>query len=362
MPPAANVSILKKFKSRLNAEWEQNPICDLHGYECPCRRRFIRTTSLYRWMEVKEDDESETNVERLLKEVNPIKVPFPASILKGEKRCVLVFCILLERDRGDLIYVFQRAGIVDEHLDISEYNLQRLKDELKEYNIPDINRITEDFERQKWAYCPGRLELCMDKSFEHQLRLPFCKREEASDKGGTAFVFRVVVHEEFVSDKLKEHLGTPFDSPRYGKVSTTDLIFCIENVIDRLQCYKLAIKSYSEHQKTAYKAEVQAYRGLADKPGMLRYFGCYSCNEQGFKRYNILLEFGTMDLLTYFENQSSPEEEAEIIRCWKLIFKIAKAIRTVHELTYGEELYNGSVLIPPYPLTICLTKSVGIST
>lgn len=104
--------------------------------------------------------ESKTNVERLLEEVNVIKVPFnsgPESIFKGDNRCVLVFSILLKQNRGNLIYVFQSAEIIDEHLNNPDYNRQKLADKLNLYKIADIDTIIKQFERKKWAFCPAHL-------------------------------------------------------------------------------------------------------------------------------------------------------------------------------------------------------------
>ena len=230
MASAANVSILEIFKSKLNAGLEVLPICHLHNFPCHCEDQFIRTASLYRWMEHKEDDESKTNVERLLEEVNAIPVLFPDSILKGEKRCVLVFSILLKQDRGNLIYIFQSAGIIDEHLGVSHYKLSGLEEKLKDKKISDFDTIINRFERQKWEYCPARLELDMNKTFEDRLRLPFCERKKVNNKGGETIDFQVIVQEEFLSDKFKKSLGIPFKTQKFGPVSTTDLIFFIEDV------------------------------------------------------------------------------------------------------------------------------------
>ena len=117
-----------------------------------------------------------------------------------------------------------------------------------------------------------------------------------------------------------------------------------------LQCYELAVKSYSENRKTAYESEVQAYKGLANKPGMLRYFGRYSHPEQGHTMYNILLEFGQKDLLEYFWDTTPPTESVDIIRRGELICEIAKAIRSFHQLVHGARTYHGLAPIPPFSL------------
>lgn len=113
---------------------------------------------------------------------------------------------------------------------------------------------------------------------------------------------------------------------------------------DELQCYQLAVKSYSKSQKETYDSEVEAFKGLHDRPGMVRYFGCYSHQHgedgEGLM-YHIVLELGRMDLVEYFYEHHPPELPAEIVRYWKSMCKIAEAIRTVHQLAHGREIYYG---------------------
>ena len=229
--PGADASILEIFKFKLRKEWRQRPACYLHDWACACERPFICTVSLHQWMKDTEKGESKTNVERLLEKVKVIRAGFPESILDGKYRCVLVFSILLEQNRGDLIYIFQNAEIIDKYLDKPKYNLSELQYQLEKYRIPDVDGIIKEFEYDKWDYCPARLELHMRRRFEDLLRLPFCARMKVNDKGGTACVYQVAVQQEFVSDEIKNHLGKSFDFRKYGQVSTMDLIRFINHVI-----------------------------------------------------------------------------------------------------------------------------------
>lgn len=103
------------------------------------------------------------------------------------------------------------------------------------------------------------------------------------------------------------------------------------------------MKSYSEGQKGIYDKEVEAFNGLRDKPGMVRSFGSYRHVDKRSRRttYNILLEYGKMDLFEFFGSYSSPLRLAEIYLNWKSICEVAKAIRTIHELSHKEENYYG---------------------
>ena len=229
---AADDSILETFRSKLRTEWTLEPKGGPH---------FIRTAPLKRWMKAKENDESKTNVNRLLDQVKPILTKFWDPIHEDKTRGLLVFSILLEQGIGYLIYIFQEARIIDERLSSLNDPLKNLKEVLERYRSEDrriedpttlkIDRRIAEFERDKWAYYPAHLELGMDKVFESQIRLPFCASAEVNKTGGTASVFQVTVHQEFVSDEIKKCLGRPFEVKDYGDVSTMDPICFIKDVI-----------------------------------------------------------------------------------------------------------------------------------
>lgn len=108
----------------------------------------------------------------------------------------------------------------------------------------------------------------------------------------------------------------------------------------------MAIKAYPDDQRRVFKSELDAFRafkGLSQNPGLVKYFGSYNHHDGvGNPTYNILLEFGEMDLSKYFEKESPPEQSFEILDFWTSMLKVAEAIRDVHELCDdGGSLYNG---------------------
>jgi hypothetical protein len=181
----------------------------------------------------------------------------------------------------------------------------------------------------------------MDKAFHEQYRLPFVARDKVND-GGTASVFQVLIQKDFVNKNLQEHLGKPLRDSNFGEVSKTGSIY-LWILSDGLQCYEMAVKSYSIHQKNVYEREKLAFMGLSDKPGMVRYFGCYEHRgkDREETKFNILLEFGKSDLAEYFCDKIPPQLPSEIFGFWKDICMVATSIRTCHQLPHGKALYNG---------------------
>ena len=91
--------------------------------------------------------------------------------------------------------------------------------------------------------------------------------------------------------------------------------------------------------KDVYDWEIVAFYTLAqqEKNAIVRYFGHYShrevVNTESSTTYNLLLEFGQEDLDEYFAGPSSPPVRAEeIIRFWESLFKVADAIKSVHNV------------------------------
>ena len=53
---------------------------------------------------------------------------------------------------------------------------------------------------------------------------------------------------------------------------------------------------------------------------------------QKIKTYNILLEFGAMDLGVYFRDRLPPVLPLEIEAFWRSLFAVANAVEGVHDL------------------------------
>lgn len=238
---SAKVSILETFRSKLKTEWKQRPDCSAHGNHCRFVRHFVRTTLLKEWMAQREDTTCKTNGERLIDEVKPLSWfgTNSKSIFEGDKSCVLVLSCLLHQVHGNegyskeghgkLIYIFQKAGIIDKDLQHAPSSFETLRRNLEFKNISGVEAIIEHFQRKMWAYCPVHLHDGRDMDFGSKLFLPFTTHDRVG-AGGTATVFEVRLQQEFVSTNIREHLGNPLEDEKYGAVSiVTDmnLLKCI---------------------------------------------------------------------------------------------------------------------------------------
>jgi len=175
------------------------------------------------------------NLNQLLEDVEPKmthrlwKFPIKSeNLLDSDTLCVRVFGILLELGHGELIDLFQSAGILDNNLQFSIPSIMSsLQSELEYYNIPDAEKIIDKFESVKWAFCPPRLKLDMDVNFERgNFIMPFCRHDRINLKGGTASVFQVAIKQEFILDaNLKEALlKTLYCDKDHGMVSFDCLV------------------------------------------------------------------------------------------------------------------------------------------
>lgn len=80
---------------------------------------------------------------------------------------------------------------------------------------------------------------------------------------------------------------------------------------------------------------------------IVKSLGCYSHYDGREMSYNLLLEYGQMDLDEYWADLGNipPVRWEEIRRFWKSLFRVAEAIRGVHNLTFKrgetENHYDG---------------------
>ena len=114
------------------------------------------------------------------------------------------------------------------------------------------------------------------------------------------------------------------------------------------QQYRFALKTFPENHVALYQNEVKAFQGLKEHDGMVRWLADYekldmttpglthSDTEDSStipsKTYNILLEYGLMDLDDYFNEKLPPVLSWEIEAFWKSLFAVAFATKGIHDL------------------------------
>ncbi|KAI4928941.1 hypothetical protein J4E85_005563 [Alternaria conjuncta] len=286
---------LSEFLKLLQNKWTfrvacQNE-CDSLG-PCVCLRHIVHVEALEEWW--KQTDRSQ----RLLNELGPAEgelVPFNIKVLFGQHPCLKVFSLLLKQGHGLLLVGFRAAGIDDRTFeDEAKDNDSRLRIELERLSTcSDVDRVIEDFQKERWAYCPPKLEMNMDVHLQNtKIIPPFCHKIKLGEKGGTASIYWVTVQKDLISDEslknaIQETLYTDKD---YG------------------DCYQMVLKSYHGDYQSAYDLEKKAFSGLKHN-GSVPIVGCFGCYTHEYgegtnagKAYNLLLEYGERDLYEHWED------------------------------------------------------------
>jgi hypothetical protein len=112
-----------------------------------------------------------------------------------------------------------------------------------------------------------------------------------------------------------------------------------------------ALKTYhSLDAQSYYETEVDAFRRLKSErpynPHLIAFYGSYI--HRG--TYNVLLEYADQGSLeNYFQRTSPPWKSEDIIKFWKSLFGILKALECIHTIekrnSTGEiKILNGLVL------------------
>jgi hypothetical protein len=334
-------STLEEYKQRLEQEWTRPVACQNQCQppeSCSCLRQIIHVEALRTWWRRNlSETNGTTNLHRVLQELQlgPHRT-FPLeheTFFAGTYQCLRVFSFLLKKDLGHLIdrfYQSQMSDIVLHH----DGNYGRLRENLTNI-IPhnDIDNVIQSFRREKWSFCPLELELHIDRPLEGtKVIAPFCHKIKLNE-GGTASVYLVAVQEDLIQDKrLKAVLeDSLYHDSAFGA------------------CYKMAMKTYVGNKKSAFEAEKDAFSALKsniDVP-IVRYLGSFTHDYgEGIssddyhlrKTYNLLLEYGELDLYQYWADETNvpPVRVNEIIRYWEKLFEIATAIRKVHYLDVSQ--------------------------
>lgn len=97
-----------------------------------------------------------------------------------------------------------------------------------------------------------------------------------------------------------------------------------------------------------YESERTAFYSLREHEGMVKYLGAYQHREiqddsaPTKQTFNILLEFGDLDLEEYFYERLPPLLGIEVHDFWSKMANVAKAISVMHNPTDKGD-YHGQV-------------------
>ncbi|KAH7324079.1 kinase-like domain-containing protein [Rhexocercosporidium sp. MPI-PUGE-AT-0058] len=301
---------------------------------------FVLVHSLIKWWKGSWDGHGMTQVERLHHAVYAnSEGPFgPISASQLSRGCLRVFSILLDLQLGHLVHKFQNSGIEDSRLPVS--NLDELHATIMRMGLglenAEARNLAQKFHAKQWSFCPVDLSMDMSKNFDEKYIMPICQKQRINDKGGSATgIYLIEVQEEFVSPDLKRS-AVKYDSKEdsFG-----------------FRC-QFALKTFHRDNYDLFENERRAFSGLRDQEGMVGYLGWYShvCDplssfseqashveSEGMeKTWNILLEYGDLDLDEYFLERLPPVFADEILGFWEDLFEVGDAIEGVHNLEYGK--------------------------
>ncbi|KAL8772818.1 MAG: hypothetical protein Q9209_002163 [Squamulea sp. 1 TL-2023] len=306
--------------------------------EAVCGRSYVLVAELTQWLRSRiHSDKSTTQVGRLLMTAYPDQIlPSSTEQLWEKDNCsLLVFCILLLIGKGHLIDDFRRHDILDKHLPIPH---QQLRTKLQDFRIPDAIRLAADFDEKQWPFCPAKFDLHSGQEYNEHKILPICKKVKINEKGGTAQLWQIEVKEEFVGHRLKEAVAFS----RYN---------CSLSETEPDWRYEFALKTFEDGSMDIFKNERRAFDALPEHNGMVRFLADYSHAErrhndtQGQSKvlgnqddpmtrntFNLLLEFGEVDLDEFFAQRLPPVLQDETDQFWRALFEIADALDGIHNL------------------------------
>ena len=104
---------------------------------------------------------------------------------------IVVFCILLELKRGNLIDLFLSHNVVDSKLPESE---DRLNEILQRAGTPGATTIATEFHQVQKQFTIRKFARDLGAVYEPDEILPIAKRKIRSKKGATAEIYSIYVH------------------------------------------------------------------------------------------------------------------------------------------------------------------------
>ncbi|RDW60992.1 hypothetical protein BP6252_12375 [Coleophoma cylindrospora] len=316
-----------------------------------CSREYVRVERLKDWLQSQRFEET-TQLDHLLDDAyqgvyhdtyhDTEFHPVSSSRLCATGECrLLVFSILLALGSYKYLDHFLQQGIHDKQLPIGMDKLRKL--------LSNNEDLVTAFDEKQRSFCPEIIELEMDRAYAEEV-VPIHKREIITCKGGTADLWQIEVLEEFVGPRLRAVVkDSKYDNPK-------------DNLGYR---YQFALKSFNKAEHKQYRSETNAFRGLREQDKMVRCLANYSHqnvpsshnDETPQTTYNIVLEFGDLDLDDYFSARQPPVFETEVKAFWSDLFGVGAALQGLHNLKIG----NGALVQEYHGLVSQYTASANLS-
>lgn len=197
-PIPERLTLCNRFKGMLSTKWAR---------PAACGNKYKDTPKVLEWMKAAELGNTASNADLLLKEVfgqSPHDRGIPPPTISHKE---LLFSALVEIDHGDLVKIFG-AHIDDLTLWQADYYFSAVRDGLKRAGVKDVESVVAQFDAVRWAYCTPMLKLDDYRNFSGgKWILPFCRRVEITEKGGTAQLWKVAIRQEHVRADLRNAIS-----------------------------------------------------------------------------------------------------------------------------------------------------------
>ncbi|MCJ1271366.1 hypothetical protein MMC22_011266 [Lobaria immixta] len=189
---------------------------------------------------------------------------------------------------------------------------------------PNDSTFWDQFYEKQFAFCPHYFRLNESSMLEDPYILPIISKE-ALAQGGSAAIYKIKLH------PLYDQLNPASDVPEANRARPANTY---------------VLKTYNtKDAHDYYRNEVDAFKKLTEKPtdqSLIKFLGAY---KQG-DIYNILLEYADCGTLEdYFQTVSPPSLGEDIIRFWKGLLNVIKALSRIHEIERPNSFQGPDVLI-----------------
>jgi hypothetical protein len=243
-----------------------------------------------------------------------------------------VFAVLLYIERGKMISHFMNSGLCDDKLPLTKHSAKEMA--CGSFELVQ-QRWWPQFEEAQWKFHVPTFGYQLATCWPDRTILPFQKKEALNSKGGTATVYRVEIHADYLSRDLKDRIAGAKDKSN-ASVSTSFVTSALTNLEQPssnthvLPTYQFALKTFHPGHQELYEQEKNAYkalRGLGNRIDTVGFFGSFVHGGT----HNIILEHADRgDLEEFFADRRPPTDSAGIVSIWKATSGLAEGLAHLH--------------------------------
>jgi hypothetical protein len=195
---------------------EQLGKCTLQTHHQACGRDYVRVQKLEEWWRSPAllREEITTQAARMLRyryrniKIDTFLKPDVDDILaEGNRSLLRVFSILCEMRRVRVIHHFQNKNLRDSNLPTRRSTLLDHFRDMASVGLvafSEYESLAHEFYSRQWKYCAEVIGAGDFREYEHDSIIPIHHKEEITDKGGTAKLWRIVILKEFVHENLQD--------------------------------------------------------------------------------------------------------------------------------------------------------------